>query len=134
MATLDQLRSGLKTRLATITGLRPTATYMEDVNPPAAMVLPVSAEFDVDMSADDTYQFDICVFVNGADLNRAQTAIDAYLSRSGANSIKVAIEADPTLGGVADSVKVRGFREYAMKQDVGGRPVLEAKVQVEVYA
>lgn len=132
MATLDQLRSGLKTRLATISGLRATATMPSDVNPPAAAVMPVEGLFDEDFDGNDTYQFDVHVWVSAADLNRAQTAIDAYLSRSGTNSIKAAIDGDPTLGGVADGTKVKGFRDYAQITDVAGRSLLTARLQVEV--
>ena len=68
------------------------------------------------------------------DLTRAQTSIDEYLSDEGDRSIEAAIEADPSLGGVAQSAHVTGWYEYAQLVDIGGVQVLGCRIDVEIVA
>jgi hypothetical protein len=42
MAQISELRSGIATNLATITGLRTGATIPDNVNPPFAIIAPAS--------------------------------------------------------------------------------------------
>lgn len=132
--SIDELRAGLKTRLATISGLNAYATMPASPKTPAAAVIPKNARFDQDFDGDATYLFEVWVYVNPSDLNRAQTAIDAYLAPTGSNSIRAAINADPTLGGKAHSTRVIGWEQYASLVDIAGGQLLGAAVQVEVFA
>jgi hypothetical protein len=52
------------------------------------------------------------VIVARADEQAAQTALDAYCASSGAGSVKAAIEADPTLGGAAQTTRVTDLTSY----------------------
>lgn len=133
-STIDQLRAGLKARLATVSGLRAQATMTEDPVPPAAVVMPKRGAFDQTFDGKASYVFEVHLYMQLGDLNRAQTALDAYLSLSGANSLAVAVAADPTLGGVADYARVVGFEDYAAVVDQGGTMRLGARLQVEIYA
>lgn len=135
MATLDQLRSGLKARLATISGLRAYATMPPKPEAPAAAVLPRSWRYHDTFDDKMRWEFEVHIYVSpGQDLNRAQTAFDAYISPTGTNSVKAAIEADPTLGGIADYVMVIGGEAYASLVDFGGAQLLGGFVRVEVLA
>lgn len=133
MTRLGDLRKGLKDRLGTIDGLRPYATMPASPQTPSAAVIPRSRTI-ISFDGMGTYFFSVWVYVNPQDLNRAQAQIDEYLSSDGPNSIEVAIETDPTLGGVADSTKVTGWSDYARLIDVAGGQMLGAEIQVEVMA
>lgn len=107
MATVAQIRDGLKTRLDTISGLRGHARMPATLNPPAAVAYRRSTTPDATMDGADDWLFAITVFVQYTDEPTAQTNLDAYLAPSGANSIRAAIDADGTLGGVVDYAVVQ---------------------------
>lgn len=133
MTRLSDIRKGLKDRLATIEGLHPYATMVAAPQSPAAAVIPRS-KARLSFDDDAIYQFAIWVYVNPTDLNRAQTAIDDYLSADGPKSIEAAIEADPSLGGVAQSAEITGWSEYAQLISVGDGTLLGARIDIEVMA
>lgn len=134
MARIGDLRKGLKDQVSLISGLRVYATMPASPQAPAAAVIPRSKAVDTFGSETYLYVFSVWVYVNPSDLNRAQTQIDEYLSNSGPNSIEAAIDADPSLGGMADSTSVTGWSEYAQLIDVAGGQLLGARIDVEVLA
>ena len=100
MATIAELRDGLATNLATISGLRTGATIPENVNPPFAIIGFDSSEFDVTMRRGlDMFAFTVTVVVSRADGRNAQNLLDVYCAPTGTTSIKTAIESDRTLSG-----------------------------------
>lgn len=113
MASLTAIRKGLATQLATISGLRTFHTDPDKVELPAAVVGPPD-----DVLYDETYKDTVCwhlpvrLIVSRWDAARAQDQLDPYVSNTGASSVKLAIEADRTLGGVADSTRVVSMRGY----------------------
>lgn len=113
MATLSEIREGLATNLATISGLR-TANYLPAVvNPPVAVVSPDGIEYHKAFANGfNTYNFTITVIVGQADSRTAQSLIDAYCSPSGASSIKSAIESNRTLSGQVYDLMVSDMRNY----------------------
>lgn len=133
MTRLGDLRKGLKDRLETISGLKAYATMPASPASPAAAVIPRSREI-ITFDGGARFRFEVWVYVNPSDLNRAQTQIDDYLSDSGANSIEAAIEADPSLGGVAESTSVLGWAQYARLVDLAGGQLLGAQIDIEVLA
>jgi hypothetical protein len=130
---MGDLRRGLKERLASIDGLQPYATMPANPQTPSAAVIP-RTKTPLSFDGDATWTFAIWVYVNSQDLTRAQTAIDEYLSDEGDKSIEAALEADPSLGGVAQSAHVTGWSEYAQLVDLGGAQVLGCRLDVEVLA
>lgn len=114
MATVTQIRTGLATRLATITGLSAHATAPGQVVAPAAIVLPGAPliEFDEAFGAGlDDYNFRIMVLAQRATEETAQALLDAYLPR-GTGCVKTAVEADGTLGGIVSYTVVQRIAEY----------------------
>lgn len=116
MATVAEMRAGLETRLATIAGLNESAYVKAKPVYPYAHVVPDEVEYDEAGSRGmDTWSFLVQVFV-GYSLDRAiQTTLDKFLNPSGALSVKAAIEADKTLGGIVQDVHVAratGYRQY----------------------
>lgn len=134
MATISQIRSGLSTRLATITGLRSGPTIPDNVNPPFAIVAPSSVDYHRAFNnALSTYNFTVTLVVGRVSERTAQNSLDAYCSPSGASSIRVAIEGDKTLGGVVFDTIVTGMRNYG-SVTIGENTYLAAEFDIAVQA
>lgn len=113
MASISSIRSGLATRLATISGLRTSATMPDNPNPPIALIMPTSVSYDDTFKRGmQTYVFNVLVIVGRVDERTAQNNLDAYVSSTGTSSIKLAIEGDKTLGGVVFDTRVSEMRNY----------------------
>lgn len=142
MASVTAIRNGLKTRLDTIAGLRNHAIVVGDIVPPAAVVIPgdpsrknaMAINYDCTMGrGSDDFQFTVLLMVSNKVERVSQEALDAYLAGSGALSVKAAIEADGTLGGVAHFTNVQGVRDYGLVT-YGGQTYVGAEFMVEVTA
>jgi hypothetical protein len=134
MATIAELRSGIATNLATISGLRTASTIPENVNPPFAIIGFDSTEFDVTMGRGlDMFAFTVTVVVSRADGRNAQNLLDVYCAPTGTSSIKRAIELDKSLGGKANDLRVTGLSNYG-NLTIGELNYLAAEFAVTVYA
>ena len=134
MASITDIRSGLATRLATITGLRTGATIPDNVNPPYAIISPNSVQYHRAFNnALSTYNFTVMVVVGRVSERTSQNSLDAYCSPSGSSSIRVAIEADKTLGGVVFDTIVTGMRNYG-SISIADNTYLAAEFDIAVQA
>ena len=103
----SNVRDGLKTRLQTITGLRVYDLIPDTVTPPAAIVGQLDFTFDLNNARGlDQANCDVLVIVQRLSERVAQDKLDAFLAGSGAGSIKTAIEADKTLSGAVQTLRV----------------------------
>ena len=132
MASLSELRDGLKTRLATISGLHTHDVMPDTVIVPAAIVRPRTGEYRGSLAGQPSTAFEIIILVALARLSTAQDNLDPYLSVTGSSSIFAAIEGDRTLGSKADDLLVSGWRNYG-SVSIAGTEYLSAIVDVEVY-
>ena len=116
MASLSSIREGLKTRLATISGLSIYSFVPDSIEPPTAVVGVMSSlEYDSTMSrGSDTYNIPIYMYVSRVDAELSQDSLDSYLDGSGSTSVKSAIEGDTTLGGVVSSARVVEASNYGV--------------------
>jgi hypothetical protein len=134
MTTVATIRTGLATNLATISGLRTSATMPDAINPPIAIVMPDSISYDTTMGRGlDEYAFTILVVVGRADARTSQGSVDAFCNPTGASSIKTAVQSDRTLGGAASSLRVTSMRNYT-SITAGDVVYLAAEFAVTVYA
>lgn len=132
--SMTTLRTGLAANLATITGLRTSATVPDDPKPPVAVVMPQRVIWDTSMGRGlDQYEFVVLVIVGRVDERTAQNTLDAYCAPTGASSIKTAIESDRTLSGAAQSLRVTEMRNYTAIQ-IAENTYLSAEFAVTVYA
>jgi hypothetical protein len=130
----DDIRSGLATRLATITGLRVATEQPDNPNPPIAIVVPVGTSYDDTFGRGmDTTTFTILVMVGRAAERYAQRKLDSYCNTTGATSIKAAIEGDKTLGGKVFDCRVTEMRNYG-QISVGDVTYLGCEFVVLTYA
>lgn len=135
MATLAEIRQGLKERMDTISGLRTSAYMLRVPNPPHAMVKPLSRLPAADFDGNLPYVFQIWIYANEAGgSERAQQVLDQYLDLEGSHSIPAAIAGDPTLGGVVSWAREAGFEEYAMWAQEAGTGIFVSILKVEVMA
>ena len=142
MASISAIREGLKARMDTIPGLRNHAWVVGDIVPPATVIIPGNpssksqpvVNFDATMGrGSDDFLFTIVLMVSNKVERVAQDQLDAYLDGSGATSIREAIAADGTLGGVAHFTNVTGVRDYGLVT-YGGQTYVGAELIVEVCA
>jgi hypothetical protein len=132
--SVSSLRSGLSTRLATISGLRTSSYVIPDPMPPVAIVIPSGITFDSTFARGmDEYEFVVLVLVGSVDDRTSQDRMDAYCDPSGSGSIKAAIEGDKTLGGAAFTLRVREMRNY-QQTPIGDQIYLSAEFVVQVYS
>lgn len=133
MASLASIRDGLKTNLATISGLRAHDTIPDQINPPAAIIgPPETIEWHKTFgSAKARWVMPVRVYVGRASERAAQDKLDAYLAGSGSSSVKTAIESDTTLSGAADYTVCLSARGYGVYR-VGDIDYLGAEWLVEV--
>jgi hypothetical protein len=140
VASVTEIKTGLKDRLATISGARAYATVLPNPSDNALCVVgPSRWTYSTDFDAKTRYFFEIAVYLAPGDLVRAQTRLDAYLAPTGAASIKAAVEGGTAplvgrLGGACDYARVVGGTEYGRLVDVAGSQMLHASVEVEVLA
>lgn len=113
MASITDLRAGIAANLATIAGLRTSAEMPDNPNPPVAVVSISDVDYDLDFNRGmSQYNFDVTVIVGRADERTAQRKLDAFCSSTGTDSIKLAIESNRNLSGVAYDTRVSGLRSY----------------------
>jgi hypothetical protein len=134
MAEIGDLRDGIAANLATIDGLRTSATMPDNPSPPIAVVSLSSIEYDQTFNRGMTlYTFDVTVIVSRADARNAQIYLDQYCSSTGANSVKLAIESDKTLDGKAFDLRVTQLSSYG-SLTVNDTTYLAAEFSVSCYA
>jgi len=133
-ATVSGIRSGLATRLATIAGLRVSATIPDQPNPPQAVVSLDSVDYDKAFNrGHDEYRWTLTLIIGRVSERTAQDRMDYFLAPSGSSSIKTAIEGDPSLGGSATAVRVTSVTGI-QSVTVGDITYLAASLAVLVYA
>lgn len=114
-SSLPTIRDALKTRLATITGLRCYDVVPAKPELPAGVVgIPESVTYNLTFGGGATWILPIRVYVSNADPRSAQEALDLYIAPTGTKSIKAAIEGDISLGGAVDTCRVTQARNYGV--------------------
>lgn len=134
MADITALSQGLASALTTIPKLRAQAEILDVVPVPCAVIgLPTGIEYDAVMARGaDVFTFSVRVLVARASERSAQRSLAGYASGSGAQSVKAALESDPTLGGVADTCRVvRSRPDYFSYGDLD---YIGLTFEVEIYA
>ena len=130
--TVSEVRQALADKAANVYGLRAYAYQPDDPRPPVAFVMLDRIEYDLNANRGaDTSFYIITVIVGRANDRAAQKNLDQYLI--GTDSVKTAIEADRTLGGVVNTCRVTEARNY-VSVSVGDTTYLQVELEVEVVA
>jgi hypothetical protein len=126
------VRTGLATAIDAITGLRCFDYVPDSVSPPAAVIEPLEITYGIAMQNGlDMYQAYILVIVGRMSERSAQDRLDAYVTSSGASSIKAKVESDPTLGGACSTLQVTDANPRTVT--VSGVEMLAYRFGVEIY-
>lgn len=103
----SSVRTKLKERLATISGLKTYDHIPDSVNVPAGIVGQLDMTFDATFNRGfDSATCTVLLIVGRMSEQAAQAKLDGYLAGSGSTSVKAAIEADATLSGTVQTVSV----------------------------
>lgn len=108
-STVGAVGTALQAALSTITGLRTASIQPDQLNPPIAFPVLNSVSYHRSMgttSALTAMDYTIFVIVGRYTDRTAHATLDSYLSPTGALSIRTALEADSTLGGVVSTLIV----------------------------
>lgn len=133
MASLAQVRTGLKTTIASPTGLIGYNQVPEVANLPAFVVVPREIDFAVAMGRGvDVYEFDVIVLVSRRDDGLAQTDLDAYVTGAGSSSIRQAVWNGRTLGLADTDAHVYRMESYGAQWDIGEINHVGAALKVRV--
>ena len=135
MATLAEIRDGLKTTVSNISGLRCYDTIPDNaINFPVAIFIPTEIEFDLAMQrGTDLYTFDMLVAVQRADSRTAQDKLDAFITGSGSSSVRQVIYNNKTLGLSDTDARVVNMTNYAADVNLNGIDGVGANLTIEVY-
>lgn len=134
MATLAEIRPALAARLDLIANLQTSAYLLANPTPPVAMVGgPDEIDWRREFGGTPTWRLPIVVYAGAANDLSAQKRLDLYLAPTGADSIRATVDADPTLGGIVDSIAVvatSGYRTYILEANA---LYLGAEFAVEIF-
>lgn len=133
-ATAVEIREAISAALKEIPGMQASAYVLGNSTPPFAHVLRGELVYDQAMGhGTHTWTMRVRAYVALTTDIGAQKLLDEYLAVDGERSIKAAIEADPTLGGVISDLQVKSASgEQEVVRDQGG-PLLGSEWTVEVW-
>ena len=135
MATLAEIRDGLKTTVGNITGLRCYDTVPDNaINFPVAIFIPTEIEFDLAMQrGTDLYTFDVLIAVQRADSRTAQDKLHGYITGQGSNSVRQTIFNNRTLGLSDTDARTVSVSNISADVSVNGIDAIGANIEVQVY-
>lgn len=138
--SLRAIAEGLATALGAVEGLERVYVWRPDhVAPPCAVVeTPETWDYDQTFSGDLTrWGMVVTVIVARADVVMAGEALAAFIDAGGDRSVRRAIEADPTLGGTADTVVMNPEGRVSNQSGVAtiaGIDYLTVRLRFDVWA
>ncbi|NDE71764.1 MAG: hypothetical protein EB054_03530 [Actinobacteria bacterium] len=129
--TVSTVRDNLKTQLSSISGLRIYDTVPDSINVPAAVVGMLDMDFDATMNRGyDRATLDVILITGRMSERSAQNTLDTYLSGSGNSSIKTVVEANKTLSGAVQTLRVTAATSGSIQ--VSGIDYLAYRFRVEL--
>jgi hypothetical protein len=133
-ATVSQVSDGIKTALATVSGLRTYSFQPEQLNPPFAYPELTQVTYHRSMGLGDVeMQWTINVVVGRYTDRTANDLLDQYLSPTGAKSIRAALESDKTLGGVVQTLILSSAADVTALNEADAN-FLQIQFQMTVHA
>jgi hypothetical protein len=133
-ASVSQVGDAIKTKLATISGLRTYAFQPEQLNPPFAYPELTQITYHRSMGLGDVeMQWTINVVVGRYTDRTANELLDEFLSPTGAKSVRAVIESDRTLGGVVQTVILSSAADVTALNEADAN-FLQVQYQLTVHA
>lgn len=135
MADMQDLREALALNLSQIENIQVSAYMLANPTPPAIHVIPAQTEYHQTMGSGgaEWWQFTIQAFVAATSDIGSQQRLDRMLGSDGPDSVKAALESDPTLGGLCDDLIVTSRTGYQVFVPDGRGALLGAEWTVRVF-
>jgi hypothetical protein len=140
VSQIGDIRTALAAALKAIPGMQASATQLSNFTPPCALVMRGPVQYDEAMGGGvHFWTMRIQVFVAMVSDIGAQNKLDLFLASEGDYSVKQAIEADTSLGGLISDLHVTGAngeQEYVRAQgqhQQGGQPLLGSEFTVAIW-
>jgi hypothetical protein len=132
--TASDIYAALGVRLATISGLRVADHVPEQLNPPVAVMQLESVTYHRAFKGGlSEWRFVVSCVAGRMGDRAAQRLLDSWIDYAGTGSVRAAIEADKTLGGKCQSLKVEEM--VAIRPvTLGDAAYLSAEFNVVVHA
>lgn len=131
--SVRSLRDGLRENLKAIDGIQVSRYFLVQPTPPGIHILPPAVEYHGAFHGGlTTYTFTVQAFVQLTESVASQVFLDELLDETGPRSVPAALEADPTLGGVAQDVVVREAARAEIQSTVGNMLMLTSDWTVTV--
>ena len=132
--TVSQIRAGLATNLATVTGAQISSYQLANPTTPAFAIFPAATEYNQAMARGlDKWTFTVQAIVSAAVDQNGQQQLDEYLAPTGSTSVRAALETDRTLAGVVQNLVVTRVSGYVLYADAQP-PALGCEWTVDVWA
>lgn len=127
------VRDRIKTALQAVADLRVYDTIPDGGVPPMAAVGQLSMTWDdvIPVGKLDVATLDVFVVVGRMNERAAQDRLDGYLAGSGAGSIRVALQTDPTFSGSVSNSILR--TATPISATVSGVEMLAYRYSIELY-
>lgn len=133
-ATLEEIREAVGTALAAIPGLQTSGYVLSNPTLPCAQVTRGPVQYDEAFQG-GTHALTLLVRVYVADILDIAAAknLDKYLAPDGDLSVKAAIEADTSLGGLIQDLHVTEAKGEQVYVRESGGPMLGSEWTVETW-
>jgi hypothetical protein len=134
MSDITTIRQKLATNIGTVTGLRTSAELIDNPSPPIALVNLDSVDYHQAFQNGTTIMnFTVSLIVGRSAERTMQRKLDAYLSPTGAQSVKAGIESNRSLDGACDDLVVSAASSIG-SITINDQTYLAAEFQITVYA
>lgn len=138
MASILAIREALADRLRTIDGLDVRTSSVGNAIVPAAIIQTALGgtviAYDADMDRSVDINLTVTVLVGTVLTDAAEEKLEGFISATGPNSIKAAVDGDPTLGdlvqyAVATEVRNYGLVNYSASDYAGAELLVQVRAQ-----
>lgn len=134
-ATIADLRAGLAEAMSSLLRVRVYEQIPDQPQPPAAVIQLAGVTYDSTFArGSDDYTFTLLLISGRADDRTAQTRVEAWIAGHGDGSVKTAIEADPTLGGICGACRLTEATGLQTYDRADGTQLLGVEFTVTLYA
>jgi len=133
MADMTAVREALAANLSVIPNVQVSAYMLANPSPPAIHLYPGPTEFHQAMGGGaEFWSFTVQAFVALVSDIGSQQRLDRMLASDGPDSVRAALESDPTLGGECDDLIVTERTGYQIFSPQGRGEILGAEWSVRV--
>lgn len=136
MSVSGEIRQALADAVAAVSGLQTLGYIIENPTPPCAMVYQGAIGYDLSAGrGSDSRPMVVRVIVPfGSDI-ASQMLLDEFRDPSGPRSFKAALEADKTLGGACQTLRVRSCTADTVYGNSLGKPIgIGCEFQIDLIA